>query len=136
MIPRRFLRGIGAVLVERYDVRQGAEDVEQFAAVLRAGTFPVFFPEGTFDRRAGLRPFRSGAFAVAARAGVPVTPVTIRGARSILRDDHWLVRRGAITVIFGFPLESLGADWEATVKLRDAVRGEILRAGGEPDLAQ
>ena len=136
LIPRRFLRGIGAVLVERYDVRQGAEDVEQFAAVLRAGTFPVFFPEGTFDRRAGLRPFRSGAFAVAARAGVPVTPVAIRGARSILRDDNWLVRRGAITVIFGFPLESLGADWEATVKLRDAVRGEILRAGGEPDLAQ
>jgi hypothetical protein len=65
-----------------------------------------------------------------------VIPVTIRGARSILRDDHWLARRGAITVIFGFPLESLGADWEATVKLRDAVRGEILRAGGEPDLAQ
>ncbi len=55
LIPRRFLRGIGAVLVERYDARQGAEDVEQFAAVLRAGTFPVFFPEGTFDRRAGLQ---------------------------------------------------------------------------------
>jgi 1-acyl-sn-glycerol-3-phosphate acyltransferase len=136
LIPRRFLHGIGAVLVERYDVRQGAEDVGQFAAVLQAGTFPVFFPEGTFDRRAGLRPFRSGAFAVAARAGVPVAPVAIRGTRSILRDDNLLARRGAITVIFGFPLQSLGSDWEATVKLRDAVRSEILRTGGEPDLAQ
>jgi 1-acyl-sn-glycerol-3-phosphate acyltransferase len=136
LIPRRFLRGIGAVLVERYDVRQGAEDVGQFEAVLQAGTSPIFFPEGTFDRRAGLRPFRSGAFAVAGRAGVPVTPVAIRGTRSILREDNRLARWGTITVIFGFPQQSLGADWEATVKLRDAVRREILRMGGEPDLAQ
>ncbi len=136
LIPRLFLRGIGAVYVERFDVRQGSEDVEQFAAVLRAGNYPVFFPEGTFDRRTGLRPFRSGAFAVAARAGVPVLPVTIRGARSVLRDDSWLARRGAVTLIFGTPQQSLGADWEATVQLRDAVRGQILRAGGEPDLAE
>ncbi len=136
LVPRLFLRGIGAVYVERFDVRQGSEDVEQFAAVLRAGDFPVFFPEGTFDRRAGLRPFRSGAFAVASRAGVPVLPVAIRGARSIFRADNWLARRGAITLIFGSPQQSLGSDWEATVQLRDAVRGEILRAGGEPDLAQ
>ncbi|MFN7086672.1 MAG: AMP-binding protein [Burkholderiales bacterium] len=136
LIPRLFLRGIGAVYVERYDARRGSADVEQFAAVLRAGVCPVFFPEGTFDRRAGLRPFRSGAFAVAARAGVPVLPVTIRGARAVLRDDSWFARRGAITLIFGTPREPLGADWEATVKLRDAVRDEILRASGEPDLAQ
>lgn len=136
LIPRLFLRGIGAVYVERHDVQLGAEDVVQFAAALRAGNVPVFFPEGTFDRRAGLRPFRSGAFAVAARAGVPVVPVAIRGARAVLRDDNWLARRGAITIIFGLPLAPLGSDWEATVKLRDATRDKILRAGGEPDLAQ
>ncbi|MDP2239676.1 MAG: AMP-binding protein [Burkholderiales bacterium] len=136
LIPRLFLRGIGAVYVERFDVRQGSEDVEQFAAVLRAGNYPVFFPEGTFDRRTGLRPFRSGAFAVAARAGVPVVPVAIRGARAVLRSEVWLPRRGAIAITFGLPLQSPGSDWEATVQLRDAVRGEILRAGGEPDLAE
>ena len=136
LIPRLFLRGIGAVYVERYDARQGADDVGQFAAELEAGNSPVFFPEGTFDRRAGLRPFRSDAFAVAARAGVPVVPVAIRGARAVLRGDVWLARRGVITITFGLPLQSLGSDWEATVQLRNAVRGEILRAGGEPDLAQ
>ena len=136
LIPKLFLRGIGAVYVERFDARQGSADVEQFPAVLRAGIFPVFFPEGTFDRRAGLRSFRSGAFAVAARAGVPVLPVAIRGARSILRDGTWLARRGVVTLNFGMPLQPSGADWDAAVKLRDVVRGEILRACGEPDLAQ
>ncbi|MBX9812378.1 MAG: AMP-binding protein [Burkholderiales bacterium] len=136
LIPRLFLRGIGAAYVERHDAHRGAEDVGQFAAVLQSGNSPIFFPEGTFDRRTGLKPFRSGAFAVAARAGVPVVPVAIRGTRAILRDESWLARRGAITIIFGLPLQSSGPDWEATVKLRDAVRGEILRTGGEPDLAQ
>jgi hypothetical protein len=28
-----------------------------------------------------------------------------------------------------------GHDWEAVIQLRDAVRAEILRASGQPDLA-
>ncbi|MEF8769762.1 1-acyl-sn-glycerol-3-phosphate acyltransferase [Candidatus Accumulibacter contiguus] len=32
----------------------------------------MIFPEGTFSREAGLKPFRMGAFVAAVRAGVPV----------------------------------------------------------------
>jgi len=38
-------------------------------------------------------------------------------------------------VTFGAPLTAEGGDWAAAVKLRDAVRGEILKSCGEPDLA-
>jgi len=76
-VPRLFLRGIGAVFVERFDARLGVEHVENVAAALEQGQMPVFFPEGTFDRRPGLLAFRTGAFAIAARAGVPVTPVLV-----------------------------------------------------------
>jgi 1-acyl-sn-glycerol-3-phosphate acyltransferase len=134
-VPRLFLRGIGAVFVERFDARQGVEDVDQVAAALAQGQAPVFFPEGTFDRRPGLRTFRNGAFAVAARAGVPVVPVALRGLRSILRDAHWLPYRGAAGVRIGAPMAPAGARWEDATALRDTVRGEILRHCGEPDLA-
>ena len=135
-LPRLFLRAIGVEFVERFDARQGVEDVEQFTVALAAGRLPAFFPEGTLESRAGLKPFRSGAFAVAARAGVPVVPMVIRGARSVLRDQTWIPRRGVVSVTILPPLAPAGSDWEATVKLRDAVRAEILRACGEPDLAQ
>ncbi len=135
-LPRLFLRAIGIEFVERFDPRQGVEDVEQFMAALEAGRSPAFFPEGTMESRAGLKPFRSGAFVVAARAGVPVVPIVMRGARSVLRDGTWIPRRGVISVTVLPPLAPAGADWEATIKLRDAVRAEILRACGEPDLAQ
>ena len=134
-VPRLFLRGIGAVFVERFDARQGVEAVGEMAAALAQGQAPVFFPEGTFDRRPGLRAFRTGAFAVAARAGVPVVPVALRGVRSMLRDDEWFPHYGAAGVRFGAPIAPAGPEWQDMTLLRDQVRGEILRHCGEPDLA-
>lgn len=134
-IPRTYLQHIGTDFVERFDPQQGAADVQLVAASLRAGHCPVFFPEGTFDRPPGLLPFRMGAFVVAAEAGVPVVPVAIRGTRSILRGDDRFPRRGAISVTLCPPIMPDGNDWAAAVRLRDAVRAEILRLCGEPDLA-
>jgi 1-acyl-sn-glycerol-3-phosphate acyltransferase len=84
-------------------------------------------------REAGLLPFRMGAFAVAAQAGVPVVPVVIRGTRSMLRDGSWFPRHVPVSITVGQPLAPVGNDWTAAVKLRDAVRAEILRGCGEPD---
>lgn len=135
-LPRLFLRAIGVEFVERFDARQGIEDVEQFMVALAEGRSPAFLPEGTMQPRAGLKPFRSGAFVVAVRAGVPVVPIMIRGARSVLRNATWIPQHGVISVSLLPPVAPSGTDWEATVKLRYTVRGEILRACGEPDLAQ
>ncbi|BBJ00124.1 acyl-CoA synthetase [Ferrigenium kumadai] len=134
-LPRVFLRHIGTDFVERFDPQRGAADVQLVAASLRAGHSPVFFPEGTFDRKPGLLPFRMGAFVVASEAGVPVVPVVIRGTRSMLRSGHWFPRRGAISVTLCAPIHPDGNDWAAAIRLRDATRVEILRLCGEPDLA-
>jgi len=60
-------------------------------------------------------------------------PVAIRGARSVLRDGTWTLRRGAVAVSFAPPVQPEGSDWNATLKLRDQVRAEILKRCGEPD---
>ncbi len=134
LIPRLFFAGIGATFVERFDAKQGLDDVEQAARLLAGGDSLVFFPEGTFVRQAGLLPFRMGAFTLAARAGVSVTPITIRGARAMLVGDNWFPRHGAVHINIGAPIMPGGADWDAAVRLRDATRAEILRGCGEPDL--
>jgi len=135
LLPRLFLRAIGTDFVERSDIRQGVEDASRLAESARAGRTPIFFAEGTFTRSAGLLPFRMGAFVVAAQTGVPLVPVAIRGARSVLRDGSWFARRGGIVVNISTPLLPQGSDWNAAVALRDAARAEILRHCGEPDLA-
>jgi acyl carrier protein len=133
-IMKTFLGGIGSVFVERFDVQKSAENADELVAAARRGASLIVFPEGTFRHRAGLLAFRTGAFQVAAQAGIPVVPVGLRGVRSMLRDGTWYVRRSTVSVSFAPPIMPDGSDWNAAVRLRDRVRAEILKRCGEPDL--
>ena len=131
----RLLAGFGTQFIERFDIAKSAEHAGELAEAARRGVSLVVFPEGTLKRTTGLMPFRTGAFQAAAQAGNPVLPVALRGVRSVLRDGTWYLRRAAVSVHAGAPIAPEGGDWAAAVKLRDAVRAEILRHCGEPDLA-
>ena len=132
-IPRLFLEGVGVTFVERFDAKQGVEDVERVEQAARGGASPVFFPEGTFDRQPGLREFRLGAFLVAARTGLPVVPVGIRGARSILRGVSWFPRLGAAGVAIGAPIPPPGGEFSDAIELRDRVRTQVMSLSAEAD---
>ncbi|MCH8301948.1 MAG: AMP-binding protein [Proteobacteria bacterium] len=133
-IPRRFLRRIGTLFVERFDKQRGVADARRTVQMVQTGRSLVFFPEGTFTRMPGLLPFHMGAFVAAAEAGVPLVPVTIRGTRSLLRADSWFPRRAAVRVSVGAPILLEGTDWAVAVKLRDLAHADILQHLGEPDL--
>jgi 1-acyl-sn-glycerol-3-phosphate acyltransferase len=128
-----FLKRLGTLFVDRADTEGGVEDVNKAFQAAKAGRMLVFLPEGTFTRAPGLRPFRLGAFIIAARQNLSVLPVTLRGTRSILRSDQWLPRRGIVSVQVGSLLSADGSDFSAAVRLRDSVRAEILSTCGEPD---
>ena len=69
-----FLRRLGTLFVERHAMLESLADTEVVVGAARQGRILVFFPEGTFTRRAGLSDFYLGAFKVAAEAGLPVLP--------------------------------------------------------------
>jgi 1-acyl-sn-glycerol-3-phosphate acyltransferase len=127
------LRRLGTVFVERFDARQGVDDVRRLAAGIDARPL-FFFAEGTFTRQPGLHPFRLGAFQIAVQNGLAVTPVALAGTREILRDGSWLPRRGAVRVTLCAPIAVVGEGWQAALQLRAATRAAILADCGEPDL--
>jgi len=133
-IAGRFLEALGTAFVERFDMAKGVEDTRRLSAALGAGQSLIFYPEGTFDRRPGLRSFEMGAFIVAAEVGVPLVPIGIHGTRSMLRADSSFPRRSRITATVGRPIRAEGRDWQAAMHLRDRARAEILKTCGEPDL--
>jgi len=134
MLMRALLSGFGTQFIERFDVAKSTEHAGELAAAAKHGISLIVFPEGTLKRSTGLMDFRTGAFQAAAQAGIPVVPVALRGVRSVLRDGTWYLRRAAVSVTIGAPLTAGGSDWASAVKLRDAVRAEILKSCGEPDL--
>jgi 1-acyl-sn-glycerol-3-phosphate acyltransferase len=131
-----FVRRLGAFFVERFEPEGAAAEVTRAVGLIEAGRPLVIYPEATIMRMPGLLDFMLGAFAAAARAGAPVIPVAIVGARNILRHDHlWFPRRGALEVHVGPMLQPKGSDFSAAVELRDAARRFILAHVREPDLA-
>jgi 1-acyl-sn-glycerol-3-phosphate acyltransferase len=133
-IARRFLQRLGALFVERSDLQRSVADAGRLAEAVRQGLSLAVFPEGTFVARPGLLPFHLGAFLAAARAGVPVVPVAIRGDRELLPDGTWWPRRGALQVDICAPVQtpadgSLDAPelFAAAVRLREASHLAIAR---------
>jgi 1-acyl-sn-glycerol-3-phosphate acyltransferase len=132
---RVLFRRLGTEFVERFDPQRGVEDTDRLLQAVRQGRSMLFFAEGTFGRAPGLRPFRMGAFTVAAQTGVPLVPMGISGTRSILRSGQWFPRRGTVSVTIGAPITPHATDWTGAIALRDAARAQILQYCGEPDLA-
>lgn len=131
---RVFFDRLGAEYVERVDPRLAVEDARRLAEVVRHGDSLFVFPEGGFEREPGLRPFRLGAFMVAAETGVPVVPIAIQGTRSMLRAHSWFLRRGMVRLTIGELLVTKGGDRAEAGRLREAAYSAILRDSGEPAL--
>ncbi len=128
------LRRLGVEFVERFEVQQSVADASRMADAVLGGRSLHVFPEGTFVARPGLLPFHLGAFLAAARAGAPVVPVAIRGARELLPADRWSPRRARLEVHFGEPIAP-AADaphvFAAAVRLREAARRAIASLADE-----
>jgi 1-acyl-sn-glycerol-3-phosphate acyltransferase len=131
-----FLRRLGTLFVERYDVSASLADTEAIITAARQGSNIVYFPEGTFTRRSGLSAFYLGAFKVAAEAGLPVLPGNIRGTRSMLRSDQWFPRWTPLSIRIEDAVMPSGTDFASLLQLRDTVRKVVLAHCGEPDLGE
>ncbi|MGA7488336.1 MAG: AMP-binding protein [Xanthobacteraceae bacterium] len=130
------LRRLGALFVERFELADSLTDLAEVTGAARQERLLVFFPEGTFTRRAGLFGFYLGAFRVAAEAKLPVLPGILSGTRTMLRGEQWFPRWSTISVILGDPILPSGTDLASLVRLRDAVRAVVLAGCGEPDLGE
>jgi len=136
-----FLRGMGHVWFDRSASDSRLRQVEQLEELLRGGESVFVFPEGTFSREDGIRPFQLGAFKAAVSAGAPVIPVSLAGTRKFLRDGTYLPRPTELTITVSPPIYPRGVDpadsressgWHELVRLRDETREAIARHVPEP----
>lgn len=122
---------LGHHFVNRFNRHEGANDARRILRNVAQGESIVFFPEGTFSAKTGVARFHTGAFVAAARAGIPVVPVVIRGTRRVLRGKTLLPRWSRIEVEVLAPIE-VSPEGHATTRLRDLARERIAAALPEP----
>lgn len=120
--------------VERWQPAKSVADARSVGDAIDRGDWVLFFPEGTFTAASGLRPFRLGAFELAAERGIPVVPLALQGTRRILRAGKRVPHPGLIHLWIGEPLKPEGSGWQAAVALRDRALEWIAAHCGEPRL--
>lgn len=117
-----FAGRMGAMIISSADPQSLAEA----SRVVRNGKNAAFFPEG--KRNYALGKFGLEGFWAAQQAGVTVVPVSITGAREILSEDNYLIRkRSRVRLVFGKPVDTRDYSEEDVGKLRQAVRDAIIR---------
>jgi fatty-acyl-CoA synthase len=137
-----FLDRMGHLKFDRSDPESRLQQVREVEELLRSGESVFFFPEGTFTRGDGVRPFQLGAFKTAVVTGAPILPISLAGTRKILRDGTYLPRPGSVTITVHSPIypkaarnegnTSDSSGWRELIRLRDATREAIARDAGEP----
>jgi len=125
---------LGSKFVERFEASGSARDARRLLRAASAGESLVIFPEGTFIREPGLGRFRSGAFAAAINANVPVVPVVISGSRRILTAGNILPRHSHVRIDILNPIETSDDAFASSKALAGLARRRILAVLDEPDL--
>ena len=126
------LRRLGSAFVDRDDRHDRHRTARALYTLATRGAALGFFPEGTFDKLPGLKPFHLGAFSAAARAKLPVVPVVIHGARWKLPSGRFLPRPGPLRVHVCDAVHPQPAEARA---LMAQTRRAMLEHLDEPDLA-
>lgn len=96
------MRAFGAfpVSLEAADASAQRNAIE----VIEKGGALVIFPEGGRTRNGKLMPFKMGAFRLALTHGVPIVPVSIKGAEKIWPVGRMLPRPGRLTLTYHPPI--------------------------------
>ena len=119
------MRAMGFIPVDRENRRTAIKSFEDAAARIRAGRSVLVFPEETRTSDGALLPFQRGGFLIALKAGLPIVPVGIDGARRCMPKHNYLVRPGRITVRFGEPIPTEGLGVTAKGELMEKVRVQM-----------
>jgi len=119
----------GFIPIDRSNRERAIGSLERAAERIRKGISVLVFPEGTRGEGDRLLPFKKGAFVMALRAGVPIVPVVVRGARGIKRKGDFRVYPGSIEVRIGEPIATAGRGVGARDSLMCEVREAMVRLG-------
>lgn len=90
----------GHVMINRIDRRSQLECLKQCGELLKQGASVLFFPEGTRSKDGRMHAFKKGAFSVAAKAKVPVVPITLVGTGNLMPNaQEYLLFPGKVRVV-------------------------------------
>jgi len=119
----------GHIFVERGNPEQTQAAISNALERVGNGVGILFFAEGTRSHDGKLRPFKKGAFRVAASQGLPILPITLVGTRDIQRPKSMMIYPGKVRMVIHPAIEVADGDEAGDVRsLMTQTRATIASA--------
>ena len=118
------LKRSGQIPIERENARSSLRSLIRASETVRSGTPLFVFPEGGRTPDGTIKPFLSGAFYVAIKAGVPIVPMAIVGAYEAIPMNSFVIRPFPLRLIVGKPIPTDGLN----PRDMDALAGRVQTA--------
>ena len=115
----------GQIPIERENARSSLKSLARASETVRGGTPLFVFPEGGRTPDGTIKPFLSGAFYVAIKAGVPIVPMAIVGTYEALPMNSYVIRPHPIRLIVGHPISTEGMNPREMNALASQVQQKI-----------
>jgi 1-acyl-sn-glycerol-3-phosphate acyltransferase len=116
------------ISIDRDNPKDAVRSLERAAETVRNGASVLLFAEGTRSRDGALHPFKRGAFSLAARSGIPIMPVAIKGTFRILPKGSWKVAPADVSLVLDAPIPTKGMSGkEGEIELMERVHHVIER---------
>ena len=122
----------GHIFVDRSSLDLARKSVSDALEHVGGGVGVLFFAEGTRSPDGRLRPFKKGAFRVAASQKLPILPVTIIGTRDIQKPKSLAIFPGRVKMVIHPAIEVNGSE-EASDVLELMTQTRVAIASALPE---
>ena len=112
----------GFIPIDRSNRERAVQSMRTAVEVARQGASFLLAPEGTRSRDGQLLPFKKGGFYLAIDSGVPIVPITVRGAFELMPPGSFAIQSGTIEIFFHEPVPTSGLTHKDRGRLMEAVR--------------
>lgn len=126
---------LGHIFIDRSHPDRAIASLNAAKEQVRDGTSIIFFPEGTRSRDGQLRPFKKGAFRMAADLDLPVLPIRLDGTREVLPPGTLRLAPGKVSLTILPPLNAPEPSDAGVTALMEATYDQITAARADQELA-
>ena len=122
------LKASGMIRIDRENKLKAKSSVEKAINIFKKSKFStLLYPEGTRSQSGEILPFKKGGFILAIRSKLPIVPLTIIGASSILPSKTVQLKKGDVKLIIDKPIITKNMEEDDKDKILDQCRNIIIK---------
>lgn len=122
---RSWMEHLNCIFVDRNNVRQSMNSLNDAADLVKKGYSVCIFPEGTRSKGGPIGEFKSGGFRIATKTGAPIVPIRIEGSYKLMESNGYWIKPAEVTVTILPPVEVSHLSKEETALLPERIRTMI-----------